>query len=81
MRVLAVLLCALPLFADQRPVLRELADFLAIPNLARDTANINANATKLQAMLDQAEESRLKDKIDEMKAFKEIVYRLQARQG
>jgi HEAT repeat protein len=36
---------------------------------------------KLQEMLEQAEESRQKDKIDEMKAFKLVIYRLQARQG
>ena len=53
MRILAILLCALPLFADQKAVLRELTDFLAIPNLADDTANINANAVKLQAMLER----------------------------
>ncbi|HEV7239874.1 MAG TPA: M20/M25/M40 family metallo-hydrolase [Thermoanaerobaculia bacterium] len=54
MRLIAVLLCALPLFAaDQKAVLRELVDLLAIPNLADDTANINANATKLQAMLER----------------------------
>lgn len=51
MRLIAVLLCALPLFADQKAVLRELTDLLAIPNLADDTANINRNAELLQKMM------------------------------
>jgi hypothetical protein len=34
------LFVALPLFADQKAVLRELTELLAVPNLADDTANI-----------------------------------------
>ena len=34
-------------------IVRELADLLAIPNLARDTANIRRNARHLAAMLDR----------------------------
>lgn len=53
MRLLAILLCALPLFADQKAVLRELTEFLAIPNLADDRANINRNAELLQKMMER----------------------------
>ncbi|HYC62416.1 MAG TPA: M20/M25/M40 family metallo-hydrolase [Thermoanaerobaculia bacterium] len=51
LRVLAVLLCALPLFADQRAIVRELTELLAIPNLADDTVNINRNAKAVEAMM------------------------------
>lgn len=47
----AALLCALPLFADDKAVLRELTDLLAIPNVADDTANIARNAETLEAMM------------------------------
>ncbi|HET8774417.1 MAG TPA: M20/M25/M40 family metallo-hydrolase [Thermoanaerobaculia bacterium] len=47
--MLAFILCAL--LADQQAVLRELTDFLAIPNLADDTANINRNAAALEQMM------------------------------
>jgi len=54
MRILAVFLCALPLFAaDQKAVLRELTDLLAIPNLADDTANIARNAEHLKGMMER----------------------------
>jgi len=54
MRFLAVLLCALPLFAaDQKVVLRELTDLLAIPNLADDTANITRNAETIKTMMER----------------------------
>ncbi|MGZ5445732.1 MAG: M20/M25/M40 family metallo-hydrolase [Thermoanaerobaculia bacterium] len=53
MRILAVLLCALPLFADDRAVLRELTDLLAIPNLADDTANITRNAETIRTMMEK----------------------------
>jgi acetylornithine deacetylase/succinyl-diaminopimelate desuccinylase-like protein len=53
MRFFAILLVALPLFANQKAILRELTDFLAIPNLADDTANIMRNAKHLQAMMER----------------------------
>ena len=39
--------------ANDYTILRELADLLAIPNLASDTANIRANARHLSAMLER----------------------------
>jgi len=39
--------------AREGAILRELADFLAIPNVARDTANIRRNANHLVAMLER----------------------------
>jgi acetylornithine deacetylase/succinyl-diaminopimelate desuccinylase-like protein len=57
MRILAALalfpLFVLPLSADDRAVVRELADLLAIPNLADDTANIVRNADVIKGMMDR----------------------------
>jgi hypothetical protein len=41
----------------------------------------DAVAKKLQEYIDKAEESRDQEKIDEVKSYKQIVYRLQARKG
>ena len=50
-KLLAALLVTLPLFADEQAVLRELTDFLAIPNLAGDAPNIARNAAAIEQML------------------------------
>jgi len=39
--------------SDQRAILTEFSDFLAIPNLASDAPNIERNATALAAMLER----------------------------
>ena len=54
-RVALALLLALPAFADDRRdrVLAELTEFLAIPNVASDEANIRRNAQFLIAMMEK----------------------------
>src|SRR3954471_11029324 len=49
--MLAALTLALALNADQQRVLDEFTPFLAIPNVASDTANIGRNADAIVAML------------------------------
>ncbi len=41
------------LLADDKAVVRELADLLAIPNLASDTANIQRNAEAIEALMER----------------------------